>query len=45
MKLKTNKPKLLVKILIVRLRMFYAKLMGRKRWNYDASKHYMKKKV
>jgi hypothetical protein len=33
-----------IKRFIVKLRMFYAKLMGRKRWDYDASKHYMKRK-
>jgi hypothetical protein len=29
---------------IVRLRMWYAKVQGRKRWNYDPSKNYMRGK-
>jgi len=31
-----------VKRMIVRLRMWYARMLGRKRWNYDASKKYMR---
>jgi len=33
---------MVVKKLIVRLRMWYAKMRGHKRWNYEPSKHYMK---
>jgi|DEB0MinimDraft_6_1074348.scaffolds.fasta_scaffold18981_7 hypothetical protein len=33
-----------IKRLIVRIRMWYAKLRGHKRWDYEPSKHYMRKK-
>jgi len=36
-----------LKRFIVKLRMIYAKLRGHpnKRWNYEPSKHYMRRKV
>lgn len=38
---------MIIKKLIVRLRMFYAKLRGHpgKRWDYEPSKHYMKRRI
>ena len=33
-----------IKRFIVRLRRLYAKALGRRRWNYDPSKHYFRGK-
>ena len=35
---------MIIKKFIVKLRMWYAKMRGHKRWNYEPSKHYMRKK-
>jgi len=35
---------MIIKKLIVKLRMWYAKMRGHKRWGYEPSKHYMRRK-
>jgi hypothetical protein len=35
---------MIIKKFIVRLRMWYAKMRGHTRWDYEPSKHYMRRK-
>jgi len=35
---------MIIKKFIVKLRMWYAKMRGHKRWNYEPSKHYMRRR-
>jgi hypothetical protein len=35
---------MIIKKFIVKLRMWYAKMRGHKRWDYEPSKHYMRRR-